>query len=460
MAQFERAPKLDERCDAARTNLGLLHGLPRMNRAAEEEGRGYMPAVATEPPVKVAILSLLFNWPSTGGGIIHTIELAEQLARAGFEVQHFFAENKQWGVGRVTEHLAHRYSAIRFDDRTWQLPAIQKRFREHVDYFSPDYVIVTDSWNTKPLLAQAVKGYPFFLRLQAQEMLCPLNNLRLLAQGQQCPRHQLATPEICYACIDQNRHISGSLHEAERQLAGVGSRAYYDTLRRAVAEAEAVLVVNPLAEAMIAPYAKAVHVVPSGFDATRFPWPWCDEPARDRQQRVTRILFASLSEDGMKGFHIVREACRQLWRERKDFELTITGTSRGVAEPFERYIGWKSQDELPAVLRAADFLVFPTIAQEALGRTSVEAMAVGRPVIASRIGGLQFTVTDEGSGLLAEPGDPRDLAAKIERPPDSPLLREQMGQAARRRFEEHYTWDVIIERHYRPLLKSRVRQNC
>jgi hypothetical protein len=44
-------------------------------------------------------------------------------------------------------------------------------------------VIITDSWNMKPLLAEAVRGYTFFLLYQAQENICPLNNLRLLATG-------------------------------------------------------------------------------------------------------------------------------------------------------------------------------------------------------------------------------------------------------------------------------------
>ena len=49
--------------------------------------------------------------------------------------------------------------------------------------FNPDQVIITDSWNIKPLLAEAVREYPYILRLQAMECLCPLNNLRLLVEG-------------------------------------------------------------------------------------------------------------------------------------------------------------------------------------------------------------------------------------------------------------------------------------
>ena len=69
----------------------------------------------------------------------------------------------------------------------------------------------------------------------------------------------------------------------------------------------------------------------------------------------------------------------------------------------------------------------PTIAQDSLSRTSVEAMASGIPVIASRIGGLPYTVTDGVTGLLFEPGDPADLARKIARLLDDPELRAGWG---------------------------------
>ena len=52
--------------------------------------------------MRLAILSLLFNWPSTGGGNHHTAELAAFLARAGYEVKHFFAQLP--GLGYRAHH--------------------------------------------------------------------------------------------------------------------------------------------------------------------------------------------------------------------------------------------------------------------------------------------------------------------------------------------------------------------
>src|SRR5580704_7741791 len=187
-----------------------------------------------------------------------------------------------WGVGQVRGELPYPSEVLDFAESDWQMPAIQARFRAAVDAFGPDYVVVTDSWNTKPLLAEAVRGYPTVLRLQAMECLCPLNNVRLLPEpggARQCPLNQLADPEECGRCLRERGHYSGDLHRAERALAGVGTPGYQETLLRAFREAEAVLVDTPLTEKLVRPHAKCVRVVTAGMDPARFPWPWPDDPA-------------------------------------------------------------------------------------------------------------------------------------------------------------------------------------
>jgi hypothetical protein len=231
------------------------------------------------------------------------------------------------------------------------------------------------------------------------------------------------------------------------------------TFQPRIRDAEAVLVVNPLMEAMVGPYTDKVRTVTAGMDPARFPWPWPDDPARKAGEtgRPIRLIFAGLVQEQIKGFDVLHEACRLLWARRQDFELVATSDPPCRLDEFTRLIGWQSQAALPREIRAADILVMSTVAQEALGRTAVEAMAAGRPVVASRIGGLSFTVVDGATGLLCEPGNSADLAAKLEVLFNDPDLRERMGLAGRKRFEQEYAWDVIVERHYRPLLRPRDR---
>jgi glycosyltransferase involved in cell wall biosynthesis len=486
---LEAALALDGACEPARLNLALLGAQPAGPDSAPGMGvappslpaASAAPFLATLPeppltkggkeeeagradaPTRVAILSFLFNWPATGGGNIHTVELADFLARAGYEVRHYYPRSPDWGIGSVTADLPIVSTALEFDAAGWNVAGIVARFRSAVDEFAPDYAIITDAWNMKPLLATAVRGYPYFLRFQALECLCPLNNLRLLAHGpgpeefEQCPRHQLATPGACRRCLAERGEHSGALHQCERALAGVGTPEYDRMLHRALEEAEAVLVLNPLIAALLEPFARRVRVVPWGMDPARFPWP-PPEGVREVDESpggVVTLFMAALEGEFIKGFHVAHEAVRRLRQERSDLELVVTFDPPGRIDEFTRSVGWCSQAELPRHYRTSDICLVPTIAQEGLSRTSVEAMASGLPVIASRIGGLPFTVSDGATGLLFEPGDPADLARQIARLLDDPPLRRRMGLAGRRRFQEEFTWEFVIERYYRPLLACR-----
>jgi len=168
--------------------------------------------------------------------------------------------------------------------------------------------------------------------------------------------------------------------------------------------------------------------------------------------------MAAVAGEFIKGYHVAHEACRLLRQTREDFELVVTFDPPGPGriDEFSRSVGWCSQEDLPGHYRAADICLVPTIAQDGLSLTSVEAMASGIPVVASRIGGLPYTVSDGLTGLLFEPGDPVDLARQIARLLDDPGLRRRMGLAGRQRFEDEFTWETVIERYWRPLLARRV----
>jgi glycosyltransferase involved in cell wall biosynthesis len=347
---------------------------------------------------------------------------------------------------------------VSFTEKDWNLHSILSRLRQAVDAFRPDCILITDSWNMKPHMAEAMRGYPVFLRFQALECLCPLNNVRLLCDGDgrfsQCRKHQLASPDACRDCLQQNGRHSGRLHRAERELVGVGTPEYQQLLLRSLQEAEAVLVLNPLVEAMLGPCARRVCVIPWGMDPERFPWPPPPEWPQPQPGRK-RLFMAAVIQETMKGFHVLHQACSQLWRKRQDFELVATGEPAGQFDDFTRFVGWVSQEELPRHYAQTDVTVVPTNAQEGLSRTSVEAMAAGKPVVASRIGGLPFTVADGATGLLFEPGDAGDLAEKLEALLDDEALRQRMGLAGRRRFEREFAWPVVIEKYYRPLFQKK-----
>jgi glycosyltransferase involved in cell wall biosynthesis len=76
----------------------------------------------------------------------------------------------------------------------------------------------------------------------------------------------------------------------------------------------------------------------------------------------------------------------------------------------------------------------------------LEAMNHATPVIASRVGGIPDIVEDGVSGLLVPPGDPAALAQALGRLQNDPALARRLGEAGRRRLQEEFSWDAIVNR--------------
>jgi glycosyltransferase involved in cell wall biosynthesis len=108
---------------------------------------------------------------------------------------------------------------------------------------------------------------------------------------------------------------------------------------------------------------------------------------------------------------------------------------------------------LVQAFHACDVFVLPSI-HEPFGIVVLEAWSAGRPVIASRVGGLQALLRDEETGLFFDPNSPAaaaDLAARLERLANDPVARRRLGEAGQAEARARYDWAQIgqqLERLY------------
>ena len=112
-------------------------------------------------------------------------------------------------------------------------------------------------------------------------------------------------------------------------------------------------------------------------------------------------------------------------------------------------LGRLPRQDLDALMGEAAFLVFPSQWYETFGLVAVEAFAKGTPAIAANIGAVAEIVEDNRTGFHFRPGDPEDLAAKVEWAIDRPRHLAQMRREARAEFEAKYT----AEANYRRLME-------
>ena len=107
-------------------------------------------------------------------------------------------------------------------------------------------------------------------------------------------------------------------------------------------------------------------------------------------------------------------------------------------------LGHLDKAEVLDQLRGAAAMVLPSVWFEGFPVSVLEAYATGTPVIASRIGSLAEVVKEGVTGLLAEPGDPDDLASRLRWAIDHPAEMQRMGFEARREYETKYRGDVHL----------------
>jgi glycosyltransferase involved in cell wall biosynthesis len=249
---------------------------------------------------------------------------------------------------------------------------------------------------------------------------------------------------------------------------GWRTRFLYDrALRRVVAISQAVaarLAAGGVAEAII-------RVVPSAVEPEHL------RPQIEREvvrktfgvERDAPCLLAVAALVHRKGLDVLLDALVLVSEEGHSPTLWIAGdgpqrrrlerraSERGVAAQV-RFLGQRS--DVADLLAACDVFVLPS-RREGLGVASLEAMALARPVVATRVGGLGEAVVHEQTGLLVPPDDPGALAEALARLLGDAALRERLGAAGPARIAERYGSQAMVdayERLYHEVLEERSRR--
>lgn len=125
-------------------------------------------------------------------------------------------------------------------------------------------------------------------------------------------------------------------------------------------------------------------------------------------------------------------------------ELQKLAAELGVLDRV-RFMGKRQPDVLRNYYSAGDVVV-TTPWYEPFGLTPLEAMACGRPVIGSAVGGITYTIKAGETGLLVPPRNPQALACALQELLSQPELCAKMGRAARTRVEQEFTWSIVAMR--------------
>lgn len=259
---------------------------------------------------------------------------------------------------------------------------------------------------------------------------------------------QRGTPfVVTYHCDVEIPTPLGSLIEAAyRRSLGAS------TLERA---AKVIVTTRTYAATSRAVWRHSPVVVPNAVDVHRFD-PTLDGTAvrdrlRIRKDRPVVLLVGRIVPH--KGIEHFLEASRYVpgaqflvAGEGSSLEgMERLAESLGVTDRV-RFLGRVSQENLPRVYAACDVFVLPSVSRlEAFGIVALEAMATGKPVVVADIPGVREVIEDGREGLLADPVNPQDLAAKIQRLIGDPALRERMGRLGREKVLANFTTEKVAD---------------
>ncbi|MFF5159104.1 glycosyltransferase [Streptomyces sp. NPDC000348] len=158
------------------------------------------------------------------------------------------------------------------------------------------------------------------------------------------------------------------------------------------------------------------------------------------EAKGVRLLMAAwdaVAADGGAGVPLVIAGAGPL-------EAEVTAWAAGRDDV--RYVGLYDTAQCRRAVARSVAVVAPSTWLEAFGLVVVEAMAAGVPVVAAGHGAFVELVEDGGTGLLHRPGDAASLASCLRRITAGPDLGREMGEAARRRYEQDFSPAVGLER--------------
>ncbi len=194
------------------------------------------------------------------------------------------------------------------------------------------------------------------------------------------------------------------------------------------------------------------NIVPNGIDIEHYgpnvePFMWANDGTR-------RILFVGRFNESRKGFKYLLRALPQVQERFPGARLIVVGSgdaNRLLGEMGRHgvtgveFVGFVSHHDKARYLASCDVICFPSTRNESFGLVLTEAMASGKPIVATNIPGYASVVTHEREGLLVPPQDDVELADALIRLLADPDERARLGEQGRRTAAQ-YAWSSVAAR--------------
>jgi phosphatidyl-myo-inositol alpha-mannosyltransferase len=346
--------------------------------------------------------------------------------------------------GGVVQHIAHL--AYNFQQQGHQVKILAPCLKEDMQYFEEE---VTSIGRPIPVAyGGTVARIPLspWLPVQIKKILKKekFDILHL---------HEPFIPMLCMSTLIQSNTVNvGTFHAYQPKSKGY--RPLKPVFKKLLKKLDGKIIVSqPLYDFLNKYVPSDYQIIPNGIDINRFT---LEGPVKKEfVDGKTNILFVGRLEK-RKGLEYLIRACGILKNHYNDFRLIVVGPGTRLRPRYERlaeqmgipnvsFMGRASEAELAEYYRTADICCAPATHGESFGIVLLEAMACGKPVIASNIPGYASVAHHGNDALLAAPKNPESIAQALLQLINNKSLREQMGVKGRANAEK-YSWSSVSEK--------------
>ena len=182
-----------------------------------------------------------------------------------------------------------------------------------------------------------------------------------------------------------------------------------------------------------------------------------DDHGIPRSSKIVLFVGQMSKAHAHKGIDDLIKSFKRILDDAKEAYLVLVGKGNMILEYKKMcqsygildnviFTGFVDEIELIEYYKNSDIIILPsTTVQEGFGMVLIEGNACGKPVIGTRVGGIQYVIKDGETGLLVPPKNPEALAGAIIKILNDKDLAKKMGENGRRLVEERYTWKRVAE---------------
>ena len=376
------------------------------------------------------------SWP--GGEPVISRILDHAFSAQGFDVSKcFVARNhpRKWSLNPLTSQSVTNHEAVSI-------------YRRQIEKIRPDLVMTWSDYDLSAFWASVLSKTPTIAQAQILWPVCPSGCLFNEIDASPCD----GPSKSCGLCLAKRAKVVGEIVRVPyiaclpfTQLSMLRTNNIRSKLKHASAIVSDNLFLKKVMSKLHFDVSK-VNVIYNGVDLTKI------KPSTSFKKPKT-VLFISYQINRQKGFHHFVQVSKNLKPKFPDVRFLWVGQTEVRGDSFDTHSYVSDAQELQEIFRSSYLLLLPSLWPEAMSYSVIQAMATGKPVVAYDVGANSEGIIHGKTGLLAEWGNIKQLSSHVATLLSDEKLAVTMGQNARKRAEEMFSLDRMIN-YYKTLVEK------